>query len=228
MYHHPMTQRVLVGVASPSQSVEIARAFGAAGLLPTVAYDADQLCEFARRDNFRLAVTASDLDPGARLLTQLGASAVSVRVYLAAPHEMVPPDVHAVVPLSTGASELVTRAQALLRLGGRRDGNHTLRYGPVEVDLARRELRWFGQRQAVTPIQLRILAALVEAQGAVLTRRELEDAVWNDAPADNGERLVAHMRRLRRKFAEATGHHGVLVTVRGQGYRLAAEDEIAA
>jgi DNA-binding winged helix-turn-helix (wHTH) protein len=228
MYHHPMTQRVLVGVASPVQSVEIARAFGDAGLLPTVAYRADQLCEFARRDTFNLAVTAGDLDPGARVLTQLDGAAVGVRVYLAQPNEAVPPDVHAVVPLNARVSELVARAQALLRLGGWRDGNHTLRFGQLEIDLARRELRWFGQPQPVTPIQLRILAALVDAQGAVLTRKELEAAVWNDASVDNGERLVAHMRRLRRKFVESTGHHGVLVTVRGQGYRLATEDEVAA
>jgi two-component system KDP operon response regulator KdpE len=126
------------------------------------------------------------------------------------------------VPDSASASELADRAAALT------DGGHpprlpsALRWGPLELDARRRTTSWGGAPLDLTPTQFRILAVLVRARGAVVMTNELSRLVWG-APAQIGdpERLFAHIRRIRKKIEPAPSHPAFLLTVRGEGFRLA-------
>jgi DNA-binding response OmpR family regulator len=95
-----------------------------------------------------------------------------------------------------------------------------LRRGDLEVDLRCREARWRDQRLLISPVQLRLLAMLVEADGAVLNKVDLAWRLFGNA-SEHDERVETHVRRIRRCLTRLEGGSGVVLTVRGEGYRLA-------
>jgi len=112
-------------------------------------------------------------------------------------------------------SELVARVEAVVR---RRREVPLVRVGDMRVDLSRREVERGGQRIALSPKEFEVLAELVRAQGAVVTKRELLSRVWGmdfDPRTKSVEVLVL---RLRRRLEQ--GRTEMIQTVIGQGYRL--------
>jgi hypothetical protein len=89
---------------------------------------------------------------------------------------------------------------------------------PWWLDVAARALRVDGAEVALSPLELGVLAHLLDAGGSVVTREELLDAVWKQR--FTGSNVVdAVIRLLRKKL----GHHAeALETVKGHGYRLIA------
>jgi DNA-binding response OmpR family regulator len=214
-------QKVLIGIAAPAYAGSVAQAFAEAGFVPVLAFAAEHAREFADREAFDLVVTCEDVDPDAHLVRDVADRAQPVRIFLGGAGRAMPSGVHAALPRDVGPGELVLRARAMLTLRTGPTGDGVLRYGPLQLDLARREVRWRGDRRTLTPIQFRILVALVEKQGAVIGRAELQRAVWKWSPPDNGERLVAHIRRIRAKLEDDPSCPRFLLTARGEGFRLA-------
>jgi len=123
-----------------------------------------------------------------------------------------------------GPRELVTRVNAVLRRARARDGSEPtaprLAHGPLIIDTSRHEASVRGTRIELTVTELRILRALLEAGGRVLTRGQLIDHV-READYHITERTVdTHVRRIRAKLRP----HGVdpIETVHGLGYKAAA------
>jgi two-component system response regulator BaeR len=86
-------------------------------------------------------------------------------------------------------------------------------YSPREV-LA----RVAGQRLDLTPKELKLLQALVERPGRVLSRAQLLDLVYQD-DLDVSERAVdSHMKNLRRKLAQAAPERELIRSVYGVGF----------
>jgi DNA-binding response OmpR family regulator len=116
--------------------------------------------------------------------------------------------------------ELVARLRALARRLqlGRPRVNERVRFGRLVLDGARHELWVDGRRVPVTAMELAILSALMQASGRTMSRAELLDQVWGEDELEVGVRAVDNLVcRLRRKL----GDPGLLVTVRGVGFRLA-------
>jgi two-component system, OmpR family, phosphate regulon response regulator OmpR len=87
-------------------------------------------------------------------------------------------------------------------------------FGECEFHIARGELRRVGAVVRITDRERDILRALVQADGAPVSRRELA----GDA---TGERTIdVQVTRLRRKIEEDAANPILLQTVRGAGYRL--------
>jgi DNA-binding response OmpR family regulator len=119
-----------------------------------------------------------------------------------------------VVPKPISADELRLRIRRLLE----RTGNVREVLGDALVELDRRNHLVIAQGTPIdlTPTEFRLLAALMERPGAVLTRDEILEAAWGDLfHADSQVKL--YVSYLRRSFAAA----GVdpIETVRGVGYR---------
>lgn len=95
------------------------------------------------------------------------------------------------------------------------------RWGPIELDARRHEATWHGHPLSLTPAQFRILAVLVHARGAVVTRTHLCHRALDGVGPGNYERLDAHLRRIRRLLEPDPSHPEFLLTVRGAGVRLA-------
>ncbi|MBO9371235.1 MAG: winged helix-turn-helix transcriptional regulator, partial [Chloroflexi bacterium] len=70
--------------------------------------------------------------------------------------------------------------------------------------------------------QYRLLTALLDARGQVVSREEMIRAVWpdEDIRGISEQALDALVRRLRERLAELDPQHEYVVTVRGYGFRL--------
>jgi DNA-binding winged helix-turn-helix (wHTH) protein len=214
----PAPRSALVAVAD-CRALSLAHSFGDAGFVPTLAFTAQQLDEYAGA--FDVIVADEDVDAHATVLRRSGDAHQTIRMFIAEPYGQAPPEVHAVLPRDLAPRDLVSRACALLTLRGDRTDAGVLTWGPLSLDPARRDARWHGTPLVLTSIQFKIIAALVRVRGAVLSKRELEREVWPDAPPDGGDRLVAHIRRIRGKIEVDPSHPQFLLTARGEGFRLA-------
>ena len=78
-----------------------------------------------------------------------------------------------------------------------------IRHGDLVVDRDRHEVRVGGRLVALTAVEFRLLVALLEADGRVLTRDQLLDAVYGQDEAEILDRTVdVHIGRLRDKLGD--------------------------
>lgn len=92
--------------------------------------------------------------------------------------------------------------------------------GPLVLDRTAGVVRRGAEPVPVTVTEYRLLCALADPPGQVLSRSRLLESVW-DRGYFGDERIVdVHVRRLRTKIEADPGAPRLLVTVRGLGYRL--------
>jgi len=115
-------------------------------------------------------------------------------------------------------SELLARIGAMVRRGRRRPVTEqvTLRLDPADHCLLGP-----GGRQALTPTEFRVLAALMGSPGEVVRRRALVSAGWPHGAIVADNTLDQYVARLRRKLAAAGDGDRAITTVHGVGYRFA-------
>nr|HEX4316159.1 response regulator transcription factor [Kofleriaceae bacterium] len=119
--------------------------------------------------------------------------------------------------------ELVARVTAVLRRGAATTAAVAAPRAPlaigtaVVVDRDRHEVRVSGSALAVTATELRLLAALAEHPGRVLSRVQLIAAAYGDDHHITERTIDTHIRNLRSKLASAGAP--VIETVHGVGYR---------
>lgn len=120
-----------------------------------------------------------------------------------------------------GVPELLARLRALLRPhNASATPEAQVRFGVIEVDLARHEVRKRGELVHLTPIEFRLLAALIRGRGRVLTYRQLLVKVWGPAYIERVHYLRVHMANLRQKLEDEPARPKHLVTELTVGYRL--------
>jgi DNA-binding response OmpR family regulator len=123
--------------------------------------------------------------------------------------------------------ELLARIRALLRrAGSARSGaaafpaETVVRFGDVEVDLARCAASRDGVPVPLRPKEYDLLVALIEQRGAVVSRAHLLRAVWGYDPMVASRTVDTHMLELRRKLEADPTSPRFLLTVRTRGYQL--------
>jgi two-component system alkaline phosphatase synthesis response regulator PhoP len=117
--------------------------------------------------------------------------------------------------------ELRSRIRALLRRAAE-PAEETFRFGDVEIDFARGELRRHGTPVELTPIEFKLLDVFVRNRGRVLSRERLIQDAWGGATFVTERAVDGHIVCLRRKIEEDPVRPRHLVSVRGLGYRLDA------
>jgi two-component system, OmpR family, response regulator MprA len=111
--------------------------------------------------------------------------------------------------------ELLARVRALLRRTMPAD---RLRFADVVLEPAAR-MAWRGSRQlSLTATEFDLLAFLLRHPRQVLTREQLLDAVWADAPETDNV-VAVYVGYVRQKLEEA-GEPRLVHTVRGAGYTM--------
>ncbi|MDX2785124.1 winged helix-turn-helix domain-containing protein, partial [Streptomyces caniscabiei] len=89
--------------------------------------------------------------------------------------------------------------------------------GPLVVDRRTRQV-WVGEVPvALTPKEFELLALLTEDPGAVYSRQQILNRVWDDHYQGPTKTLDVHVATLRRKL----GDPAWIQTLRGVGFRLA-------
>lgn len=123
-------------------------------------------------------------------------------------------DDYVVKPFSV--RELAARVRAISR---RRRVEPSAATARVMVDRSRRVVQVDGQAVDLTAKEFDLLAVLAEEPGRAVTRQELFSRVWDPVWVGTGKTLDVHVASLRKKL----GDPALVETVRGVGYRLAAE-----
>ena len=99
-----------------------------------------------------------------------------------------------------------------------------VRFGPFELDRAAGELRKGGVRLRLQDKPLRVLEALIERPGALVTREELRKRLWsNDTFVDFDNSLNNAINRLRAALDDEAGSPRFVETVGRRGYRFVAQ-----
>jgi DNA-binding response OmpR family regulator len=138
-------------------------------------------------------------------------------------------DAEKVLGLEVGADDYVTKPfspaelRARIKAVLRRTVNDTpdaYRFGDVEVDFARFELRKRGEVVHVTPTELKLLATFVRNRGRVLSRQEITDLVWGEGTAITPRVVDTHVANLRQKIEADAAEPQFVLGVRGVGYRF--------
>jgi DNA-binding response OmpR family regulator len=76
-----------------------------------------------------------------------------------------------------------------------------------------------GEAIALTPLEFRLLAALTEHAGQVLSRGQLLELVWGDSSVRSADQVKLYVGYLRRKIERDAAAPELVDTVRGFGYR---------
>ncbi|GHG92050.1 response regulator transcription factor [Streptomyces lanatus] len=93
--------------------------------------------------------------------------------------------------------------------------------GPLVVDRRTRQV-WVGEIPVtLTPKEFELLALLTEDPGAVYSRQQILDRVWDPHYEGPTKTLDVHVASLRRKL----GDPAWIQTLRGVGFRLAVQTE---
>jgi two-component system alkaline phosphatase synthesis response regulator PhoP len=118
-------------------------------------------------------------------------------------------------------AELLARVKAVLRRDAiaRRD-DAQLRAGELEVNASTREVRRRGALVELTATEFDVLLCLIEADGRVLSREQIQAAVWGPTHHGTPRTVDNFILQLRSKLEDSpTAPHHIL-TVRGVGYRF--------
>jgi DNA-binding response OmpR family regulator len=116
--------------------------------------------------------------------------------------------------------ELRARIKAVLRRSDREDKVRAYRFGDVEVDFARHEVRRGGKPVDLTSLEFKLLGAFCRNRGRALTREQVLDLAWGHAVAVSERVVDNHVVRLRKAIEPDPASPQYLVSVRGVGYRF--------
>ena len=100
-----------------------------------------------------------------------------------------------------------------------------IRHADLVLDPDRHEVRRGRPAIDLTRVEFRLLETILDADGRVLTRDQLLDAVYGDDGAEVLDRTIdVHVGRLRDKLGDDAEQPRYVATVRGVGYRAARVD----
>jgi DNA-binding response OmpR family regulator len=116
--------------------------------------------------------------------------------------------------------ELRARIRAALRRNIAPERPEVYRFGEVEVDAGRCELRRGGSVVETTPTEFKLMSAFVRNRGRVLTREKLLDEAWGSGTFLTDRVVDNHIVALRRKIERDPAEPKYLISVRGVGYRF--------
>lgn len=123
-----------------------------------------------------------------------------------------------------GLAELLARVKAVLRRDAIARPEEVFRSGKLVIDRARREVRRDGEPIEMTATELDVLLCLVEANGRVLSREQIQAKVWGVGHHGTPRTIDNFILQLRNKIEEDPALPKRILTVRGVGYRFVPEE----
>jgi len=218
--------RLLVVEDDPGVGSQLVRGLSAAGFEVELATDGELALQCLDRTTYDLLVldmmlpgvhgmdvlkrTHARSGPPAIVLTARGDLTDRLRAFAAGAIDFL--------PKPFWMEELLARIRARLHLTAERHRIFT--WDDVEVDLDARGVRVGGETAHLTPVELEILAILVERRNRAVSREFIANNILRSG--DRNERSVdPHVARLRKKLGAGGAK---IISIRTLGYRLELEE----
>ena len=116
-----------------------------------------------------------------------------------------------------GLRELIARVRAVARRSNpSSEVERPQRIGPLEIDRRTRRVNIDGALVVLSPKEFDLLSLLGEDAGAVVSRQQIMDEVWDPHWYGATKTLDVHIASLRKKL----GDPGLIETVHSVGFRL--------
>jgi DNA-binding response OmpR family regulator len=115
--------------------------------------------------------------------------------------------------------ELVARIDAVLRRSPAREGAELYVDGALTIDFQAFDVAAHGEPITLTPLELRVLRALVEHADQVLSRAQLMELAWDEPFSVSHDQVKVCIGSLRKKIERDPAAPELIRTVRGFGYR---------
>jgi two-component system, OmpR family, response regulator MtrA len=120
-------------------------------------------------------------------------------------------------------AEVTARVAAVLRRSPRRHADpDVFDDGTLRADRGNPDVTVRGKPVRLTPIELRLLEALIAHPGRVLSPEQLGHLVWGRLTVDAADSARLYISYLRAKIERDTARPELIETVRGRGYRYRA------
>lgn len=223
-----MTKKILVIEDDESISMGLEMNLSAEGYSVTTSYDGEQGLELARGGPFDLVILDVMLPKmnGFEVLRHMRQAHNHTPVMMLSARGA---EIDKVMGLDLGAedyvtkpfglAELLARVKAMLRRESRlRDDG--LVFGELNIRPGPREVLLGGEMVELTATEFDVLMCLVEARGKVLSREQIQSAVWGANHHGTPRTIDNFLLQLRQKLEKDPQHPHHLVTVRGVGYRF--------
>jgi two-component system, OmpR family, alkaline phosphatase synthesis response regulator PhoP len=233
-------KRILVIEDDPSIVLGLRMNLEAEGYRVQVADDGESGLSQARRDEADLIILDIMLPRlnGFEVLRQLRAEGIRVPAIVLSARDA---ELDIVMGLEFGAedyvtkpfglAELLARVKAVLRRPAlardpalpprQKSSDAVMQVGPLSIDPRARQVKRAGEQIALTATEFDILWCLVQAEGRVLAREEIQAHVWGPGHHGTLRTIDNFMMQLRTKLERDPAVPDHLLTVRGVGYRLA-------
>ena len=121
-------------------------------------------------------------------------------------------------PFRTG--ELLARIRSALRDAITEDGDTTLNFQDLQIDLSTRTVKKSNQLIKLTSTEYSLLALLVKNEGKVLTHQYLLRAIWGPGFINQSQYLRVFIAQIRKKIETDANRPEYLLTESGVGYRF--------
>ena len=133
-------------------------------------------------------------------------------------------DDYIVKPFSAG--EVISRIRAVLRrTNGSQMRPPVIRIAGLEIDEGARSVALDERPVALTRKEFDLLLELARHPGEVVRREDLMVRVWDVNWFGSTKTLDVHIRSLRKKLGDGQSDRELIETVRGVGFRFAAQEE---
>lgn len=129
--------------------------------------------------------------------------------------------------LQSGADDYVTkpfsplvlcaRVKNLLLRAGKGEDNNAHKFGELDIDEIRHEVRLNGEDIGLTPKEYELMIYFKNNRGIALSREKILNAVWGYDYFGDLRTVDTHIKKLRAKLGE---YGSKIETVRGYGYRF--------
>ncbi len=121
-------------------------------------------------------------------------------------------------PFRTG--ELLARIRSALRDSISEEGDTTLNFQDLQIDLSARIVKKNNQLVKLTSTEYNLLAILIKNEGKVLTHQYLLRAIWGPGFINQSQYLRVFIAQIRKKIETDANRPEYLLTESGVGYRF--------
>jgi len=195
-----------------------------------IASDGERALQLARRENFDLILLDVMLPrkDGFEVCRELRLGGTKTPIIMLTAKVQ---EAEKVMGLELGADDYVTKPfsprelRARVKAALRRtvgDELQTYRFGDLEVDFARGELRRCGSPVELTALEYKLLTTFIRNRGRLLSRGQLLDLVWGHETFVTDRVVDNHVVALRKKIEPERSRPRYLLSLRGMGYRFDA------